>query len=126
MAVQLDPGIDATVDDLDVIFDSDLDVDAKKYWLNIAYTFLDSRLDWGEYDDATKARMETLAAADAASTQDPRVYQESIADTSFRYQRASDSTDYWRMLLALDHTGTLAGAKNGKSTDFQTFGPGRN
>ena len=126
MAVALDPNIDATVDDLDVIFDSDLDVDAKKYWLNVAHTFLDARLDWGDFDDSTKARMETLAAADAASAQDPRIYRESVGDSNFRYQREKDSTDYWRMLLALDHTGTLNGAKDGQATDFQTFGPGRN
>lgn len=123
--VTLDPGLDAEVSDLDTAFDTDLSADAKMFWLNVGYTFLNSRLNWAEFSTSTKKQMEVLAAADAASTQDPRVYREAVGDAEFRYQRADDETDYWRMLLALDHTGSLVGAKSGKTVGFEALGPGR-
>lgn len=125
-SVTLESGLDAEVNDLDVIFETtSLSTDAKKYWLNVAYNFLDDRLDWGEFSTDKKRRMEAIAAADAASCQDPRVYQETIGDADFRYQRDKTSTDYWRQLVALDHTGTLPSSKDAPTADFQTFGPGR-
>lgn len=123
--VELEDGLDATVSDLDEIFDSDLDKSSKKFWLNVAYDFLDDRLDWREFSTSKKKRMEAIAAADAASSQDPRIYRETIGDADFQYQRDKNSTDYWSMLLALDHTGALANAKDGaEPADFKAFGPG--
>lgn len=125
MAVTLESGLDADVSDLDTIFDSNLSQDAKKFWLNVAHDFLDDRLDWGDFSTSKKKRMEAVAAADAASSQDPRVRSETIADREASYQRDPNDTDYWRMLVALDHTGQLANAKSGPTADFQALGPGR-
>lgn len=125
MAVELEAGLDAGVDDLDAIFDSNLAADSKKFWLNVAYDFLNERVNWGGYSTAEKTRMEAISAADAASSQDPRIKSERIGDARFDYQRDPNETDYWGMLLALDKHGDLDGAKSGKTPEFQAFGPGR-
>lgn len=122
--VTLESGLDADVDDLDEVFDSDLDADSKKFWLNVAYDFLNDRLDWSEFTTNKKRRMEVLAAADAASAEDPRVYREAIGNADFQYQRDPTDTDYWRMLVALDHTGRLPATKGAPGARFVTFGPG--
>lgn len=119
--VDLEDDLDATVDDLDTIFETDLDQAAKKYWLNVAHDFLDERLDWNQFTTDQKARMEALAAADAASAQDPRMYRESVGDATFSYQRDQSETDYWQMLIALDHTGALPAKKNQPKADFEVF-----
>lgn len=125
MPVSLDADLEAELADVKRIFDSDLSDDELKYWLNIAGSFLWDHLDRGDFDTTKQARMEALAAADAASSQDPRMYREAIGDSDFRYQRHETQTDYYRMLLALDHTGKLPESKSSTSADFETFGPGR-
>lgn len=123
--VTLESGLDADVNDLDTIFESSLSTDAKKFWLNVAYSWLNDRLDWSKFTTAKKARMEAIAAADAASSQDPRVARDVIGDSEMRYQRDPNTTDYYQMLLALDHTNTLAQEKDAGGADIETFGPGR-
>jgi hypothetical protein len=123
--VTLESGLDADVSDLDTIFDSDLDDDAKKFWLNVAYDFLDNRLDWSQFSTSEKKRMEAVGAADAASSQDPRIYRETVGDADFRYQRDPNDTDYWNWLVNLDHTGKLPTEKGAPGVEFETFGPGR-
>lgn len=123
--VTLESGLTATLADLKLVFDSNLSDDALKYWLNVGYSFLDPLLDWSDFTDAKKGRMEVLAAADAASSQDPRIYREAVGDADFRYQRDPNDTDYWRQLVAMDHTGKLSSVKGAPSADFQALGPGR-
>lgn len=125
MTISLESGLDADVSTLDAIFDSNLPSDAKKFWLNVAYDFLDERLDWSQFSTSQKKRMEAIAAADAASSQDPRVKSEGVGDSEYTYQRDPNQTDYWQQLVALDHTGTLQATKDAATVQFESFGPGR-
>jgi len=123
--VDLEDGLDASVSDLDAIFDSGLDQDSKKFWLNVAHDFLNERLNWSEFSAGQKTRIEAVAAADAASSQDPRVKSERVGDAQWNYQRDPEQTDYWSWALALDHTDTLGESKSTQAADFEAYGPGR-
>lgn len=122
--VTLKSGLEATVADFDNTIDTNLSTDEKEWFLNIAYSITDPVLDKSDFSSATISEIEAEVAADAASSKDPRIYRETVGDSTWRYQRVKDETDHWAIAVALSR-GQLAGVKERGGGRLQSFGPGR-
>lgn len=122
--VTLESGLHADTTDFDNAIDTDLSVEEKKFFLNVAYSIVHPLLHGEGVGENTLARIEAEVAADAASSKDPRIYRERVGDALFDYQRVEDETDHWQLAVAMDPTGKLQGAKSGRAT-LRSFGPGR-
>lgn len=129
--VALDDGVRPSLMELKDVFDTDpdkggLNDDALRAYLNAAHEVVEDTADSTNESIASSKleKMEKYLAAHFASAQDPRVESYRVADARRKYQRTEDSTDYWQIVVALDPTGMIAGATEGRA-DFQTFGPGR-
>ena len=129
--VSLDSGVRPTLYEFKEVFDTDpnkggLSNNALRAYLNAAHEVVQDAADSTSDSIASSKleKMEKFLAAHFASAQDPRIETERVADARFDYQRTDDSTDYWQIVVALDPTGMIAGATEGRA-DFEAFGPGR-
>lgn len=106
------------------IFETSLSDGELNAWINMAHRVVERDLGSASVNSGTLADIEKNLAAHLASSDDPRVVREDVADASFDYQRDPNETDYWRNVVLLDPTGRLAAA-NQPSASFEALGPGR-
>jgi len=112
MAITLDADARTDVATVKAAFDTSLDADAIKFWINAAYPDIDAVANAGTNLSSDElARLEAIWAMHKASAQDPRATQRSGESRSESY---GDRPTYREMAVELDDTGTLAGA--GKPT----------
>lgn len=127
--VSLDSGVRPTLNEFKEVFDTDpnaggiSDAGLKAY-LNAAHQTVANHGLASDLDESTLTKIEKFLAADFARAQEPLVQTEAVADARKTYARTNDGSDYKAIVNALDTTGLLAGAENGKA-QFGTFGPGR-
>lgn len=99
-----------TASDVKEIFDTDLTESELSNWINVAAETTDD-IEAADADGSmSQQRLEMIEkqlAAHYASSQDPRIREETVGDAQFKYKGSSKTTDYWRTAVQLDTTGLL-------------------
>lgn len=97
-----------TASEVKEIFDTDIEDSALHNFINMAAERVDDISDADSSVSSTRLELiEMNLAAHYASTLDPRVSQEQIADARFKYKGVDETTDYWMTAVDLDPTNTL-------------------
>lgn len=97
--------------DVKEIFNTDLDDEELRNWINVAAESTDDVEDADVGNELSDTRLELIEmnlAAHYASAQDPRISSETVGDAQFRYKGTRDTTDYWITAVQLDTTDTLS------------------
>lgn len=96
-----------TASDVKEIFETDLAETELNHHINAAAELVDEIDSAGSLSSQRLTLIEEYLAAHIASTQDPRVSDVSVGDSSFTYKGSQEMTDYWETAAQLDKTGTL-------------------
>lgn len=104
-----------TASDVNTIFDTDLSTSALDAWIDIANELVDDIADKDSSIDSTRlTKIEKLAAAHLAASQDQRISNASSDTRSVNYQGNTGmnfhGTKHGQAAIGLDPTGTLAAA----------------
>lgn len=107
-----------TPPDVEDVFDTELSSSQLDAWIAIANELVDDIADADPSIGSTRLeKIEKLLAAHLASTQDQRVSEDSVGDTSAVYQGETgmhiEATVYGQQAAMLDPTGTLASTGKG-------------
>jgi hypothetical protein len=86
---------------------------------------IDSNDDSDELSNNRLKLIEKNLAAHYASTQDPRISEETVGDAQFDYKGADETTDYWRTAVELDTTGFFEETEGKPPADIRVL-DGRN
>lgn len=91
------------------IFNTTLATSSLEHHINFAASIVDDIEETADNNepDRTFEQIEQYLSAHVASTQDPRVSDSSVGDSSFTYKGPTETTQYWEIANALDPTGTL-------------------
>jgi hypothetical protein len=125
--VDLSDGVDPG--DVLAIFDGDASTAAVEFWITAAEDLVDERLDAGEFDGDTLARITLLVACHNLAAQQPTESKGSVGPATFSYEgvREPDAHDaglaetrYGRRALSLDGTGGLEASE--EPFVFETYG----
>lgn len=109
----------ATAADVKEVLNTTLTVTDLKPFLTAAQGLVSARLEGEGYTDGELTEIERWLAAHLAAVRDPRVSEEGVGSSQFRYEGETglglDFTRYGQQVQVLEHRGILAALKEQKA-----------